>query len=146
MLGDLAVKQAALLPEPVGLELEAAAGGKSLSHTLARLASDERGYVRQAVAGNPATPPETLAGLAWDCIDGVRQELAKNRYCPFVAQEILSRDSNEYIRLLVAEQAHTLPCILERLAGDHDVWVRRAAERQLRSGSSHQFIGQLSDL
>jgi hypothetical protein len=96
---------------------------------LARLAEDEHPQVRAAAARNPALPLALLEWLADDDVIFVHRGVAENPHTP---EPILARFaadptwSNMRVRLAVVRHPHVSASILERLAGDHAVEVRRA--------------------
>lgn len=96
---------------------------------LARLAEDEHPQVRAAAARNSALPLALLEWLADDDVIFVHRGVAENPHTP---EPILARFaadptwSNMRVRLAVVRHPHVSASILERLAGDHAVEVRRA--------------------
>ena len=107
--------------------------------------------VRVAVAENPTTPPETLAGLADDTHTGVRRAAAGNPNCPPAALALLvdspdkasavaARNPSLPVDNITAAGCHRLATVrasaaenpscplwlLERLAGDDTLIVRVA--------------------
>lgn len=90
------------------------------SYVLAQLAHDSDSYVRERVASNPNTSPETLAELAKDIYEDVRYEVAHNENTPFGIIESLSRDEDEEVRgmalLSLAVDPRTPPDVLSELA------------------------------
>ena len=95
--------------------------------TLAILAQDEDEYMRNRVAHNSNTPPETLTGLARDEDEDIRWRVADNLNTPPEALTLLARDENYYVRYGVARNPSTTPEILTILAQDVNVQVRHAA-------------------
>ena len=92
---------------------------------LAALACDDDTYVREEVARNPNTPPETLLQLAqphqtWY----TRWCVAKNPSACVEALTLLSYDDIEDIRCMVARRNDVPVDLLRRFAEDDHFFVR----------------------
>lgn len=83
--------------------------------------------VRASIAGDQNTPLETLAGLAADPVGIVRQKVALNVSCPVALLEVLSSDTDRWVREAVACHALCPVDLLERLIADQDIMVRMSA-------------------
>jgi hypothetical protein len=100
--------------------------------------------VRQAVASNPSTPPEILAG--WENADGnTMAAIAKNPATPPDVLERLSRDTSTGTRTRAVAAANpSLPAsALYRLAHeDTNAWVREhaASNPNIDAADSHRVV------
>ncbi|UAL29870.1 hypothetical protein K8W59_19465 [Nocardioides rotundus] len=96
--------------------------------------------VRQAVASNPSTPPEILAG--WESADrNTLIAIAKNPATPTDVLERLSRDGLTDTRARAAENPSLPPEALYRVAHeDTDAWVRQhaASNPNIEAADSHR--------
>jgi|GEM_PF-84316 lactoylglutathione lyase len=90
-----------------------------LSHSLDR-------WVRETVAGHPATPPEALLTLSMDPDPLVREVAAQNPFLPEEAFQVLSRDPKEVIRSVLAKNISLSEDIARTLLADPSPWVRES--------------------
>jgi len=79
---------------------ETIASNASTPEVLARLAEDEGGDVREAVAANPNTPSAVLARLAGDGNEYARAAVAKNLNTSLEVLATLATDENRYVSTL----------------------------------------------
>jgi len=96
---------------------------------LRQMADDDHPNVRAAVARNPDVSPELLAWLADDDSLIVHRAVAENQQTSIELLERFAQDyswANARVRLAVVAHPQITPAILERLAGDLSVEVRRA--------------------
>jgi hypothetical protein len=99
-------------------------------------------HVRRVVAGNPNTPTQVLARLAYDHFSVIRRHVAENpRTSPDVLRQ-LAKDHDMDVRLAVADNLHTPPDALSLLATDPSIDVRYdlAENRHL----PHQVLVELA--
>ncbi|MET8978928.1 hypothetical protein ABZX85_25235 [Streptomyces sp. NPDC004539] len=85
--------------------------------------------VRQAVAGNPATPVDAVVGFADDPVVWVRQELAEREDLPQEVYARLAVDPYHGVRKAVAGNPSIGETVARVLAGDDDVEIRRELAR-----------------
>jgi hypothetical protein len=100
--------------------------------TLARLADDESGMVRLAVAKRTNAGLETLIKLSNDMKYLIRREVASNLSCPIEALVQLSKDDSSEVREHVALNPNTPESIVDQLAVDPDDDVRQATRLNRR--------------
>ena len=114
---------------PVAVRINLAVRRTTSPDALARLAGDPDIVVRQSVAKNNATPPETLALLAEgrSPYSDVRRSVANNNATPPDILTRLAEDPDPGIRRGVAGNRVTPPETVWRLASDADERVRWVA-------------------
>jgi hypothetical protein len=90
---------------------------------------DQDTKVRQLLAENNSTPPETLVALAQDQDETVRRRVAWNKATPSEILTVLSQDQDAEVRRRVAWNEATPSEILTVLSQDQDAEVRRNVAR-----------------
>ncbi len=114
-------------PSPGGEEIELGfVGPNSSPETLRDLSGSLDRWVRETVAGHPATPPDALLTLAMDPDPLVREVAAQNPFLPEEAFQVLSRDPKEVIRSVLAKNVSLSEEIARTLLADPSPWVRES--------------------
>ncbi len=114
-------------PPQGGEEIELGfVGPNSSPETLRDLSASLDRWVRETVAGHPATPPDALLTLSMDPDPLVREVAAQNPFLPEEAFQCLSRDSKEVIRSVVAKNVSLSEDIARTLLADPSPWVRES--------------------
>ena len=112
---------------PGGEELELGSiGPDSSPEILSELSKSHDRWVRETVAGHPATPPEALLTLSMDPDPLVREVAAQNPFLPEEAFQVLSRDPKEVIRSVLAKNISLSEEIARTLLSDPSPWVRES--------------------
>jgi hypothetical protein len=96
---------------------------------LIELSNNPNSIVRWYVAGNPNTPPETLAKLYND--DGFYWNIAGNPNTPPAILTELSKKPDCHIRYNVARNPNTPPATLTKLSNDPDKNVSNMVFRHI---------------
>lgn len=92
---------------------------------LESLSVDSDVGVREWIARNPKTPEKVLETLAKDVAD-VRIAVARNQSVSLSVLEMLASDLDIYVRRSIAQNVITPLSLLEKLASDHSKLVRAA--------------------
>lgn len=112
---------------PGGEELELGSiGPDSSPEILLELSASLDRWVRETVAGHPATPSEALLTLSMDPDPLVREVAAQNPFLPEEAFQVLSRDPKEVIRSVLAKNISLSEEIARTLLSDPSPWVRES--------------------
>ena len=112
---------------------------------LTRLAQSKYWTVREAVAGNPATPVNILEELAHDC-EGVCEAVAANSSTPPEVLSILAKSYYSSVRLAVAMNPHTPIETLYNLANHWDARVATQAHKNIRLRSVNSATATIDNL
>ena len=104
---------------------------KRKNHLKRHIPADIATASRRAEAANPATPPDRLRELAEDPERKVRVAVAKNFNTPLQTLKLMTcwrripHVNNDKERRLAAKHPKNQPAMLQKMAHDPDVTVRR---------------------
>ncbi len=121
-----------LARDPVSqVRTELASNELAPADILASLANDSNMFVRSSVARNSATPADVLAGFASDTRH-IQHWLAQNPATDTATLTHLAQHSDEWCRAALAENSSLPRTLLDQLASDPSIDVRRPALRSLK--------------
>ncbi len=127
-----------LLSQDLQWEVRAAVAGNPSAPeaALERLSQSSTPRILFSLAGNPRLTPEHLDRLTAQCWSDTVAEALVAMHGTFAVLECLAGAQATEVRLVVARKPELPPEILNRLAGDADLEVRRAVRRHPRRSAA----------